>query len=60
MVQVYSLDGRVVQVMDRSKATPMKRADGNYNDPSAPIPTPDVQPDPTMIGSFQTVVRDVR
>lgn len=57
VIYIYALDGRVVQVLDRTKSTGLHRSDGQYNDPSAPVATPDYDPDPR--GSMGTIVRDV-
>lgn len=45
-------------VLDRTKAQPLKAPDGTYNDPSAPGPTPEFDPDPH--GNDSCTVRDVR
>ncbi len=44
--------------MDRTKATSIRKADGSYNDPSAPLE--DVQYDPDPPGNINCTVRDVR
>ncbi|GFZ44523.1 hypothetical protein JCM24511_02246 [Saitozyma sp. JCM 24511] len=36
MIHIWSLDGRVVQVLDRSKSVPLRGPNGQFNDPSAP------------------------
>ncbi|PWN89953.1 WD40 repeat-like protein [Acaromyces ingoldii] len=38
-IHIWSLDGQVVQVLDRSKAVPLKQLNGEASDPSAPIPS---------------------
>ncbi|KAJ9112882.1 hypothetical protein QFC19_000437 [Naganishia cerealis] len=57
IIYIYALDGRVVQVLDRTKAQPLKTPDGMYTDPSAPSPTPEFNPDPH--GNNSCTVRDV-
>ncbi|GHJ85883.1 hypothetical protein NliqN6_2285 [Naganishia liquefaciens] len=57
IIYIYALDGRVVQVLDRTKAQPLRAPDGTYNDPSAPGPTPEFNPDPH--GNDSCTVRDV-
>lgn len=36
MIHIWSLDGRVVQVLDRSQSIPLRQPNGEYSDPSAP------------------------
>lgn len=38
-IHIWSLDGQVVQVLDRSKAVPLKQLNGEASDPSAPVPS---------------------
>ncbi|KAJ9113030.1 hypothetical protein QFC22_006126 [Naganishia vaughanmartiniae] len=57
IIYIYALDGRVVQVLDRTKAQPLKTPDGAYTDPSAPSPVPEFDPDPH--GNDTCTVRDV-
>ncbi|ORY23259.1 WD40-repeat-containing domain protein [Naematelia encephala] len=38
MIHVWSLDGRVVQFLNRAESVPLRASNGQYNDPSAPEP----------------------
>lgn len=58
VIYIYALDGRVVQVLDRTKSIPLHKPDGTFNDPSAPIP-PAAEFDPDPRGNMSTIVRDV-
>ncbi|KAI9633253.1 WD40-repeat-containing domain protein [Dioszegia hungarica] len=39
LIHIWSLDGQVVQVLDRSRSVPLRDANNNFTDPSAPEPT---------------------
>ncbi|GAA95384.1 hypothetical protein E5Q_02038 [Mixia osmundae IAM 14324] len=51
-IHIWSLDGQVVQILDRRKATPLFGSDGEPNDPSAPEAPPSQH-------NYDSVVRDV-
>ncbi|KAG7528172.1 hypothetical protein FFLO_06365 [Filobasidium floriforme] len=59
VIWIYHLDGRVVQVLDRTKAQPLVNPlTGEYNDPSAPQEVvSEYDPDPK--GASNCTVRDV-
>ncbi|WOO85120.1 LEC14B [Vanrija pseudolonga] len=38
LIHIWSLDGRVVQVLNRAESVNLRDAQGRYNDPSAPEP----------------------
>jgi WD repeat-containing protein 23 len=45
MIHIWSLDGRVVQVLDRANSLPLRsRNTGRYSDPSSPDPEPTSRP----------------
>lgn len=39
-IHIWSLDGQVVEVLDRSKAVPLRQIGDEASDPSAPVPSP--------------------
>lgn len=59
-IHIWSLDGRIVQVLDRSLSQPL-RAPGRreFNDPSAPEPPPVGRIEDPYADSRKRVVRDV-
>ncbi|AAW40986.2 hypothetical protein CNBA4920 [Cryptococcus deneoformans B-3501A] len=58
MIHVWSLDGRVVQVLDRSASEGLYSSQGIYSDPSAPAHS--TQSSRTnLFGSYSHAVRDV-
>ncbi|KLT41773.1 WD40 repeat-like protein [Cutaneotrichosporon oleaginosum] len=38
LIHIWSLDGRIVQVLNRAESVPLRNARGGFNDPSAPAP----------------------
>ncbi|BEI99065.1 hypothetical protein CcaverHIS631_0401080 [Cutaneotrichosporon cavernicola] len=44
MVHIWSLDGRVVQVLNRAESVPLRNSRGGFNDPSAPARSPAAHP----------------
>ncbi|GMK58776.1 hypothetical protein CspeluHIS016_0602180 [Cutaneotrichosporon spelunceum] len=44
MIHIWSLDGRVVQVLNRAESVPLRSPRGGFNDPSAPSRTPGPHP----------------
>lgn len=64
LIHIWSLDGRVVQVLDRAQTVPLqdKGVDGRYteyNDPSAPRPHVQRTDHAWARGSINNTVRDV-
>lgn len=39
LIHIWSLDGQIVQVLDRGKSIDLRKSDGTFNDPSAAEPT---------------------
>lgn len=42
-IHIWHLDGRIAQVLDRSKTRPLVAEAGQYNDPMAPVTKADAQ-----------------
>ncbi|WVQ72216.1 hypothetical protein IAR50_001763 [Cryptococcus sp. DSM 104548] len=57
MVHIWSLDGRVAQVLDRSQSTPLHTSSNTFSDPSAPTPPRTAQS--SSMGHRSHTVRDV-
>ncbi|WVQ82798.1 hypothetical protein IAT38_004930 [Cryptococcus sp. DSM 104549] len=61
MVHIWSLDGKVVQVLDRTQSEPLRSptSPNTYSDPSAPFTPPQSPSNPMSAYSTGHTVRDV-
>lgn len=64
LIHIWSLDGRVVQVLNRAESVPLRNARGGFNDPSAVEPAGTARrhrlgADAYEMGGLNWTVRDV-